>query len=133
LSLKVVDGTGNGRIPPDPPDFLTGSARDEWIRLVSVLTGPEYRWDLDVGALTGYCASWAVFRQATERIQELGVLVDGPDRGPLVVKNPAVQIARDAQAKMDMWGRRLGLSPEARKALKIEDPAPVDKADRLLS
>ncbi|MGR6997212.1 P27 family phage terminase small subunit [Yinghuangia aomiensis] len=53
-------------------------------------------------------------------------------RGPLV-KNPAVQIARDSLDQMDKWGAKLGLSPADRQRLSIEPnrPDPFNDLDAL--
>jgi P27 family predicted phage terminase small subunit len=125
--LKVLHGVRPSRInrrepaqrsePPNPPSWLSREARAEWRRLVRELPrgllGPADRQCLAVA-----CESWARWADATRRVMSDGVLVPG-DRG--MVKHPACQIARDAEATMSRAWAELGLSPAARSRLEMPE------------
>ncbi len=74
---------------------------------------------VDRQVMTTACETWARWVAATQQVTKLGVLVAG-DRG--LVKNPAVQIARDAEATLARCWAELGLSPAARGRLSMPRP-----------
>jgi P27 family predicted phage terminase small subunit len=119
---------------PKPPAWLPKSARKEWARVLRLCS----RWDgwlqaVDRAALSAYAMSWYVFETAARDIAERGPLV--PGRAPAdkqvgaLVKNPAVQVARDAQDQLRRWARELGFSPLARQGLDVPELAQDDLDD----
>ncbi|MCA1707905.1 MAG: P27 family phage terminase small subunit, partial [Actinobacteria bacterium] len=72
-----------------------------------------------------YCVSWATYEAAAQDIAERGVIVPGRSsadeaRGVLV-KNPSVQVARDASASLLRWCRELGFTPDARGRIDVKE------------
>jgi len=69
-------------------------------------------------------AAWSRWSEADRAITRHGVVVDS-ERG--IVKNPAVQVARDSEQTMRQCWAELGLSPAARERLHVpETPADDD-------
>ncbi|MFI6609292.1 phage terminase small subunit P27 family [Streptomyces sp. NPDC050507] len=119
---------------PDPPEWLSETALEEWRRLVPLLVKMRVLTMADRNALAAYCESYSQFVAATLAVRDGGVLVDSYRGG--VAKNPAVQVARDALEQMNRWGAKFGLSPADRARLSV-DEAPDEDHDadvlRLLS
>lgn len=119
----------------EPPIWLDDVARAEWIRLVTA-TRRYDRWltETDEPALTAFCTQWSVYVAAAKDVAARGPLVpgrSGADGGALV-KNPAVQIMRDAQNALRGWVSQLGFSPDARGRVNLSEPHAGSDADSLL-
>ncbi|MEX2445778.1 MAG: phage terminase small subunit P27 family [Dehalococcoidia bacterium] len=108
---------------------MDAAAKREW-RLVTraCATWPTWLQAVDVAALTAYCVSWSTFLAAAKDVAERGPLVPGRssadaarDDGPALVKNPSVQIARDAQEQLRKWATVLGFTPDARGKVDLGD------------
>lgn len=102
---------------PKPPHFLKGEAMAEWGRVVPELDAIGLLSVVDRAAMTAYCQSWATFVAATEDINERGVMVEGRD--DTLVKNPSVQLQRDALANIKIWCTEFGLTPSARARMRL--------------
>ncbi|MFI1951979.1 phage terminase small subunit P27 family [Streptomyces xinghaiensis] len=128
---------------PDPPDWLPPAGQEEWVRVTQVCNArPGWLQDGDVALLTAYCHTWATWLEAARDVARRGALVPGrssadaagDEDGPRLVKNPAVQIARDAAVQLRALCRELGFSPDARRRVDIGDiDDHDDDADRLLT
>lgn len=117
-----------------PPAELPRAGKAEWRRMLGLIERhPNLASVVDRPALIAHCQQWAVFLEATADIAKRGVLVPGRssadaarDGGPALVKNPSVQIARDAQAQIRAWCVQFGFTPLARGRLEI---APITLPD----
>lgn len=110
----VNTGPAFKRIPPEPPEWLTGEAAAEWHRVVPGLTRLDLLKPEDRGALAAYCEAWATFVEATRTVQEEGLTVEAK-QGTLA--HPAVAIARNAGREMRSWAAHFGLTPSTEQAL----------------
>lgn len=135
---KRLDGDREDRInndeptpaaqPVEPPAWLvalgvdpepgTETALDVWNQLAPDLekTGVLTPWDVEHFAV--FCDAVINHRRASEEVHKHGLLVYGA-KGNLV-RNPAVQVARDYADLMVRFGARFGLSPSDRAGLKVE-------------
>lgn len=116
---STVTAVGLGA--PQPPTWLEREARDEWCRVVRATASyPTWLTEVDRAALVGYCTAWSTFVAAAKDVATRGPLVparSSADRAreeSAMVKNPSVQIARDAAATMRAWCVQLGFTPDAR-------------------
>jgi P27 family predicted phage terminase small subunit len=66
--------------------------------------------------LEAYCVAVYVHAQASNQIQQFGILVKGPN-GPM--PNPSIKIQKDAAATMLRYAETLGLTPAARIRLGL--------------
>ena len=96
---------------------MSREARAEWRRLMKGMV-PGLLTPLDRQVMTVACESWARWTRANRVVITQGDVVPG-DRG--MVKNPAIQIARDAEATMKACWAELGLSPAARARLEMPE------------
>ncbi|MFJ8269473.1 phage terminase small subunit P27 family [Streptomyces sp. NPDC094154] len=150
--LRVLHGQAPRTAPmaggplgtPDPPDWLPETAQEEWQRVVEACAAhPTWLQHGDVAILTAYVATWATWLEAAQDVARRGALVPGRssaddddgEGGRRLVKNPAVQIARDAATQLRALCRELGFSPDARRRVDVgalEDDNDADPG-RLLS
>ncbi len=127
---------------PDPPAWLPEAAKEEWDRVVEACEAyPLWLQRGDVAILTAYCVTWATWLEAAQDIARRGALVPGrssadlveDEDGPRLVKNPAVQIARDSAVQLRALCRELGFSPDARRRVDVGDLQQDDDSERLLT
>lgn len=123
--LKILEGRGNGRdsggrpikatpgftrLPPEPPDFLAGRAREMWDQVVSELQRLQLLKPIDQAALTAMCLTWERLCAAQAIVKREGLVLEGKN-GP--VKNPAVLIVESAGKELRAWSAEFGLTPSA--------------------
>jgi P27 family predicted phage terminase small subunit len=127
---------------PDPPDFLTGCARDEWYIVAEQLMRLGMLTKVDLPALGAYCHAYQTWRTAAEAIAKMaagdpvmsGLLVKGRDGD--VAQNPLVPIARKAAQDMLRFAAQFGLTAAARARLGAAGwmpPRPPGKFDGYLA
>jgi P27 family predicted phage terminase small subunit len=108
---------------PNPPDWLSEVAKEEWQRVAPELTNRGLLTPLDTGTLATYCETYSLWRGAQSTIAKEGATYES---GDLVKKNPATGIAQQAVRDLAMLARELGLVPTARQRLGVEDDAVED-------
>lgn len=124
--LKIIEGNpGKRRLAPTVkappsrptcPDYLAPYAKTVWRRLVPLLDAMGILTRVDRDTMAAYCASVARFKEASEVLNKTGVLVQGQRKGQ-AVKNPAIQIQRDAIRDIATFSSMFGLSPADRHRL----------------
>jgi P27 family predicted phage terminase small subunit len=96
----------------------------EWQRLAGVFkTQPTRFQEGDRAAVAAYCAYWAAFRRAAREVAGRGPVVEGrtaADRSRLV-KNPATVAMRECATQLRYFARELGLTPDARGRMGLND------------
>lgn len=112
---------------PKPPAWMTGEALAEWGRIVPELTAINLLSVVDRAALVAYCESWSTFVSATEDIETRGTIVEGRDGN--MVRNPAVQMQRDALDQIKKWVAEFGLTPSARAKMQLPSDHGADGED----
>ncbi len=121
--LKIIEGNPGKRPlhpsgPKQPPDrpiapqHLSDDAKTEWRYIVPKLDATGLLTKIDRTTLEVYCEMVATFREATNWVRERGILVAGQKGG--AVKNPAIQVQRDAARLISTYARMFGFSPADR-------------------
>lgn len=133
---------------PGMPTWLSNEARAEWRRLVPELDKIGMLGRVDRAALATYCELWSTFVAAERVIHEHGITimkkihedVTLDETGETVtiyiqpVKNPALQVARDAAAQIRGFCAEFGLTPSARTRIDLpERDEPTGGLESLLS
>lgn len=130
-ALKLLQGNPGQRplntnepMPPDgellPPDYWATDdpeARAEWDRIVPALVKMRLATMADRTALVGYCEQWSLYLRASALVRSEGLLIVGQKGND--VRNPAVQIARDALSMVKSFCTEFGLTPSARSRISI--------------
>jgi P27 family predicted phage terminase small subunit len=112
-----------------PPEYLSGYAKDEWIRLARELFYLRLLTVVDINVLAAYCQAYKRWREAEEALQELATslplkgLMLRDRRGGALQRNPLVSIAQHACADMVRYAAEFGLTPAARARIAL---GPVD-------
>lgn len=124
---------------PMPPPHLCDDAKVEWGRVSHMLYALRLLSNADVAALSAYCESWALFKQAKEALN-LMAKTDQVTKGLLIktsngnaIQNPLVGIANKAAADMVRYAAEFGMTPSARARIHAEGKevgASQDKSDR---
>lgn len=122
-----------------PPTWLDAKARAVWRRLApdlkrkSVLTG----WDVE--AFACYCDAVVRRRKAAAELKEHGEVIElpvfnknGELTGHRIGKNPWTLVLNEADAQVQRYGARFGLTPSDRADLHIGE-AVSDPDDDLLT
>ena len=137
--LKVLHGDQPSRIntqEPQPavdpvrcPAWMSSKAKAMWRELAPDLAGKGVLTAWDRHAFAACCEAYVTWRVAQEDVDARGVLVSTKNG---TVKNPALQVARDAMATFVSLASRFGLTPSDRSKLTVGEER-VDAGERLLS
>src|SRR5699024_5939976 len=107
----------------EPPDFLDDDAIQERYTLLPLINELPIK-DLDKGLLATYCQTYSIYKNATLKIQEEGI-VCVTERGRKLSPNYTRQMA--SVNTMNAICPKLGLTVESR--LKIMEPKPKQQYD----
>lgn len=111
---------------PLPPADLTDEALKEWKRITPQLERDNKVREVDQQMLAMYCNAVAFASEAAAEVKADGVIVDGY-RGSKV-KHPGLQVFRDQATLAATLAKPLGITPEGRAKLKVEE-APTETPD----
>jgi P27 family predicted phage terminase small subunit len=122
--------------PPEPPDFLSADARDEWRRLAAELVRLQLLTSLDLMLFAAYCEAFAHWKGGVEACNQ-AASADPKTRG-LVVRdkngnarpNPLLRAVRNAGDTMLQLAREFGLTPIARARLASAGFTPPNPATK---
>jgi P27 family predicted phage terminase small subunit len=104
-----------------PPE-LGPVARQEWDRLVPLLTALGRLTSLDRGPLAVYCTACAQWLEAVDALQKYGPLLKSPNGHP--VQSPYVSIATNQAQIMIRIATEFGFTPPSRG--RIPNPSKSD-------
>ena len=112
----------------DIPPQLAGEGLAEWSRLGVVFDGQPVRFrEGDRAILIAYCATWSLYLDAVAVLAGDGLIVDGrsvTDRGRQV-KNPVLVAMTQLSGQLRFLARELGLTPDSRLKLGMNDATEV--------
>ena len=126
---------------PEPPEYLSAVAAEEWRR-----TGPQAHvlgllTRLDITLFSVYCENYARWRAAVAALAEAAAndpethgLVITDDDGELKI-NPLVRVVSQASRDLLRFAMEFGLTPVARSHIQggIDPPRPPSRFDGLLA
>lgn len=141
-NLRLLHGDRKDRINEDEPvpsDGLPGlppgvspEVADVWTYTLGQLAVMHLATPADRDVLLAYCEAVVIHRKASDILAKSSVLIKGLHGG--LVKNPAVQIQRDAAIVMRALAQEFGLTPSARSQIRMGGGEKRnDGAARLLS
>jgi P27 family predicted phage terminase small subunit len=133
--LKLLHGDRKDRINqheptprqslPELPDGASADVREVWDYTLRELIAMKIAHAADRDALLCYCEAVVTHRKASALLAKSHVLVQGRDGG--LVRNPVIQIQRDAATTIRGFAQEFGLTPSART--RIEAPDDDARAD----
>jgi P27 family predicted phage terminase small subunit len=92
---------------------LPEHAREEWDRVAPQLWIIGLLSSLDIATLAAYCASYAMWRRASEELESLTVETQAGD----LRRHPLIKVVADAASDMVRYAGEFGLTPVARTRL----------------
>lgn len=122
---KAAQKAQNSSAPPlEMPSDLTPAAQVEWKRVVPGLVQRGVVNGYDQTALADYCLCVQRLAECELQVSAMGLLIQG-ERG--MVKNPALQLAREYRNSIRQWCSEFGLTPNSRGRMNL--PPEDDKND----
>lgn len=124
----------------EPPEWLAGEALAVWGQLAPDLeaTGILTAWDAE--AFACWCEAVARRRRAALALAEQGEIIDVPvfnkngyQSGSRPARNPWALALSDADAQVQRYAARFGLTPSDRARLSVGSDDGAQGAERLLS
>jgi P27 family predicted phage terminase small subunit len=109
-------------IPECPPE-LGQVARLEWDRLSGELGALRLLTNLDRATLAAYCGAYELWADATQKIQQFGVMIKSPQGFP--IQSPYLSIANRQAELMMRIASEFGFTPASRS--RIATPAPAER------
>lgn len=141
-NLRVLHGDRKDRINtseptppagvPEAPEELSDEVRAVWDYTVAQLAVMETATPADRDALVCYCEAVVTHRKASRLLARSNVLVKGRN-GQELVRNPVVQVQRDAASTIRGFAQEFGLTPSARSEISMGERRRDAGAERLLS
>lgn len=123
----------------EPPSWLGEQAVKVWQQLAPDLKAKGVLTAWDCEAFAAWCDAVVRRRHASERLQSMGEVIEvsvfnknGEETGYRMAKNPWTFVLNDADAQMQKYAARFGLTPSDRAGLSIGGGA-GDADDDLLT
>lgn len=147
--LKLLSGTArkhrlNEHEPtpdlaqPEPPEHLTGAARQEWERVIEEIVQLGIMSNLDRAPLAAYCQAygrWVAAEAALARMADKDAVTEGliiRTKAGNVIHNPLVGAANKAMADMVRYAAEFGFTPSSRAQVSAIETPDEDNPFRLL-
>jgi P27 family predicted phage terminase small subunit len=111
----------------EPPPFLVGYAKEEWIEVAQELHRLKLLSRVDTKPLAAYCQAYAIWRMAVEAFTEIsardpqmhGLMIKAANGTPL--QNPVLLTARQAAQDMVRFASEFGFTPAARSRISTSN------------
>jgi P27 family predicted phage terminase small subunit len=116
---------------PVPPDSIARDVREVWDYTLNELTAMKIATAADRDTLLCYCEAVVTHRKASAILAKTPVLIKGLHGG--MVRNPALQIQRDAAATIKSFAQEFGLTPSGRSQIQMEKRADGERANPFAS
>jgi len=127
--LKLIEGNpGRRRLPngakprpiaPEPPEWLSDAAREEWDRLAPEIEELGLLTGADRAAFAGYCSAYASWVAAEGFLAAHGATVTA--QSGYLMPHPMVAVARHERAAMHRLGQEFGLTPFSRSRIDVPE------------
>lgn len=126
--LRLLQGAREDRVnrrepiprglPPKCPAGVAREVRAVWDYTVAELAHMGTTFAADRDALICYCEAVVAHRKASTLLAKSEVLIKGIHGNP--VRNPALQVQRDAAQTIRAFAQEFGLTPSARARIEVK-------------
>jgi P27 family predicted phage terminase small subunit len=117
---------------PECPDSTREDVREVWDYTLDQLAAMGLATPADRDALYAYCEAVVLHREACRLVAKSGVLLRGIHGNP--IRNPALQVMRDAAQVVRALAQEFGLTPSSRSQIvTTPESAAHGSGERLLS
>ena len=121
---------------PDPPDFLSEEALEEWQRVAAEMYDLGLLSKIDRAAFAAYCQAYGRWRQAEEALGKLAAK-DKTASGLMIktkngnaIQNPLVGTANRAMADAMRLAAEFGMTPSSRSRIDTDKARQAQQADK---
>lgn len=122
-TLRKHRASKNEPIPenkiPDPPKHLCPRAKAEWERISVELFKLGLLTNIDGSMLALYCAAYAIWEDATEKLQKTGLVIKSPNGYP--IQSPYLTISARAIDQINGLLCQFGMSPSSRSRVAVAE------------
>jgi P27 family predicted phage terminase small subunit len=112
---------------PTPPEDMAVDVREIWDYTLDELVAMKTAAAADRDSLICYCEAVVAHRKASKILAKSPVLVKGA-LGTLV-RNPALQVQRDAAHAIRAFAQEFGLTPSARTRIQVDKQGNGEQAN----
>lgn len=112
---------------PEPPEGMAADVREIWDYTLRELQFMKIAAASDRDALVAYCEAVVAHRKASAILAKTSVLIKGLHGG--MVRNPALQIQRDAAQTMCRFAQEFGLTPSSRTRIQVDAANGVQRSN----
>lgn len=116
-----------GKDPPSRPTWLTGSAAEEWDRIIAELSKTFLVTALDATTLAAYCKAYAMWREYDLVLERDGLMT--VDNKGDVKPHPAANMCVKMFSELRRMAAEFGFSPAARSRIDVPVGESRDDAD----
>lgn len=128
-ALRLLTGNHPELLNPDepmpaeaeaePPAEMGQVAREVWDFTVRELRAMRTLHRCDRDSLLAYCEAVAAHRKASRLLASSDILIKGEKGQP--IRNPALQVQRDAATLIRSYAQEFGLTPASRTRIRVEE------------
>ena len=126
MSARVAAEPKPNRGLPDPPQHLTGLARETWLNWAEQLEVMDLDRKCDAAMLEGACSAYARAVAADAIIEREGFIAQHRDG---IRKHPAAAISAEAWKQVKAFCTEFGFSPVSRARVAANGTPAPSKAD----
>lgn len=130
-ALKLIKGTSQpcreNKKEPKPkadnirkPSDLSPLAKKQWELVCKQLEEAQIMTNLDVQALVMYCETYAIWKDATDKISSHGAVVKGKDGYP--TRSPYLMVAQKSFEQIKTMLTEFGMTPSSRTRVSTTEP-----------
>jgi len=94
---------------------LDDTAKDEWERLVAILTSMKVLTEADYMALANLAQTWSTMVKAQEQLNKTGILFKTPSG--YVQQSPLIGIVNNCVSIITKLGQEFGVTPASRSRI----------------
>ena len=130
LTKAEIDARKKREIKPNTenvkcPDWLCDVGREEWNRIEPDLIELGLLTNIDVNILAIYCDAYAKYIEASQYIQQHGMVMEYENKNGVVnlVANPYVAVANKYSTIIKKYCEEFGLTPTSRAKISIPKKA----------
>jgi P27 family predicted phage terminase small subunit len=114
-------------VMPTAPEKLSDDVREIWDYTLRELAAMKVASSADRDSLVCYCEAVVAHRKASAILAKSPVLLKGLHGG--MVRNPALQIQRDAATTIRGFAQEFGLTPSGRSRIQTEGKASSEQTN----
>ncbi|MFI3078993.1 phage terminase small subunit P27 family [Streptococcus sp. 2021WUSS124] len=124
--VEELASDGLPMLSNSPPAHFNDIAKAEYRRVIKGLRMLPIR-NLDRAVLESYCTWYAVYKEVSQKIDELGLVIYDEDKG--WISNPLILTLEKATTNIRMTASQLGLTVDSR--MKMFTPKKEEKKESL--